>query len=120
MYAFENPERPRIEGKGSPEATEVKIEEDDGEGFAEGKIEQIEEIKVEKPEENHELVQLVLEEGEEDLKTEEISEARTEPQTSFVTLNSGLAPTVLQGSSGFQIAGQFQTNQGSGINEPCA
>ena len=117
MYAFENLESPRIEGKGSPEETEVKIEEDDGDGFSEEKIEQIEEIKVEKPEENHELVQLVLEE---DLKTEEISKARAEAQTAFVTLNAGSTPTVLQGSPGFQIAGQFQTNQGSGIHGPRA
>ena len=122
LYPFENLESPIIEDKGShTEDAEVKIEEDDGEDFPEEEIEQIEEIKEEKPDENNEFIQLVLEEGEEDMKTEEVTEARTRPLPPLISLNSGSTPTVLPESSGFQIQvpGQFETNQGSGMHGPC-
>ena len=111
----------KVEQTFTSEETEVKIEEDTGEeGLVQQKVEEIEEIKNEKPENDLQTIQLISEDANEDLKTEEPSEVQVQNASNYpeAQTSSGFTPIMLPGSSGIQIQlpGQFQTNQGSGID----
>ena len=87
----------------------VKIEVGDDVDLAEGEIEEIEEVKIERPDDNPEIIEVAFEEEdsfEENLKTKESIESRAEAQTSISTMNSGFTPKIVPGSSGSQTRGE--------------